>query len=59
MIRGVPPAPYSPKPGATPSEIAAMLGWTVTKVNQMVDTYQSMSASLSDSGIAKLERKAR
>lgn len=45
--------------GATPSEIAAMLGWTVTTVNQMLDTYQSMTASLSDSAIAKLERKAR
>jgi integrase len=44
--------------GATPSEIAAMLGWTVTTVNQMLDTYQSMTASLSDSAVAKLERKA-
>ena len=45
--------------GATPSEIAAMLGWTVTTVNQMLDTYQSMTASLSDSAVAKLERRAR
>lgn len=45
--------------GATPSEIAAMLGWTVTTVNQMLDTYQAMTRSLSDSAVAKLERKAR
>jgi len=45
--------------GATPSEIAAMLGWTVTTVNQMLDTYQAMTASLSNSAMAKLERKAR
>ncbi|HVF82902.1 MAG TPA: tyrosine-type recombinase/integrase [Sphingomicrobium sp.] len=45
--------------GATPSEIAAVLGWTVTTVNQMLDTYQSMTASLSNSAVAKLERKAR
>jgi len=44
--------------GATPSEIAAMLGWTVTTDNQMLDTYQAMTASLSDSAVAKLERKA-
>ncbi|MFL6771355.1 MAG: helix-turn-helix domain-containing protein, partial [Sphingomicrobium sp.] len=42
--------------GATPSEIAAMLGWTVSTVNRMLDTYQSMTASLSDSAVAKLER---
>jgi integrase len=45
--------------GCTPSEIAAMLGWTVATVNQMLDTYQAMTASLSDSAVAKLERKAR
>lgn len=45
--------------GATPSEIAAVLGWTVSTVNQMLDTYQAMTASLSDSAVAKLERKAR
>jgi integrase len=44
--------------GATPSEIAAVLGWTVTTVNQMLDTYQAMTATLSDSAVAKLERKA-
>ena len=45
--------------GCTASEIAAMLGWTVTTVNQMLDTYQAMTASLSDSAVAKLEQKAR
>lgn len=44
--------------GATPSEIAAMLGWTVTTVNQMLDTYQAMTAALSDSAVVKLEAKA-
>lgn len=44
--------------GATPSEIAAMLGWTVTTVNQMLDSYQAMTASLSNSAVAKLEKKA-
>lgn len=44
--------------GCTPSEIAAMLGWTVATVNQMLDTYQAMTAALSDSAVAKLERKA-
>lgn len=44
--------------GATPSEIAAMLGWTVTTVNRMLDTYQAMTASLSNSAVAKLEAKA-
>lgn len=41
--------------GATPSEIAAMLGWTVTTVNRMLDTYQAMTAALSDSAVARLE----
>ncbi len=44
--------------GATPSEIAAMLGWTVTTVNRMLDTYQAMTAALSDSAVAKLEARA-
>jgi integrase len=44
--------------GATPSEIAAMLGWTVSTVNHMLDTYQAMTATLSDSAVAKLERRA-
>jgi integrase len=43
--------------GCTPSEIAAVLGWTVATVNQMLDTYQAMTASLSNSAVAKLERK--
>ena len=44
--------------GATPSEIAAVLGWSVATVNHMLDTYQAMTASLSDSAMAKLEKKA-
>lgn len=44
--------------GATPSEIAAMLGWTVSTVNRMLDTYQAMTATLSNSAVSKLERKA-
>lgn len=44
--------------GATPSEIAAMLGWTVTTVNRMLDTYQAMTASLSDSAVAKMEARS-
>lgn len=43
--------------GATPSEIAAMLGWTVSTVMKMLDTYQAMTASLSNSAVAKLEAK--
>jgi integrase len=43
--------------GCTPSEIAAMLGWTVTTVNRMLDVYQAMTAALSDSAVAKLEAK--
>ncbi|MEY4838547.1 MAG: hypothetical protein RLZZ475_2406, partial [Pseudomonadota bacterium] len=35
--------------GCTPSEIAAMLGWTVKTVNEMMDRYQSMTAAQSDS----------
>lgn len=41
--------------GATPSEIAAMLGWTVSTVARMLDVYQAMTAALSDSAVAKLE----
>lgn len=44
--------------GATPSEIAAMLGWTVSTVAKMLDVYQAMTAALSDSAVAKLEAKA-
>ena len=43
--------------GCTPSEIAAMLGWTVSTVNQMLDRYQMMTAAQSDSAIAKLEAR--
>jgi len=45
--------------GATPSEIAAWLGWTVQTVNTMLDTYQAMTAALSDSAVAKLEARAK
>lgn len=45
--------------GATPSEIAAVLGWTVSTVNRMLDTYQSMTAALSDSAVTKMEARAR
>lgn len=45
--------------GATPSEIAAMLGWTVTTVNRMLDTYQAMTAALSNNAVAKLEARAK
>lgn len=45
--------------GCTPSEIAAMLGWTVASVNRMLDTYQAMTAALSDSAVAKLEAKSK
>lgn len=41
--------------GATHSEIAAILGWRASTVARMLDVYQSMTASLSDSAIAKLE----
>ncbi len=41
--------------GCTPSEIAAMLGWTVKTVNDMLDRYQAMTARQSDSAVAKLE----
>ncbi len=41
--------------GCTPSEIDAMLGWTVSTVNEMLDRYQAMTATQSDSAVAKLE----
>lgn len=41
----------------TPSEIASMLGWTVKTVNDMLDRYQAMTATQSDSAVAKLEAK--
>jgi integrase len=43
--------------GCTPSEIAAVLGWTVTTVNEMLDRYQARTASQSDSAVAKLEAR--
>ena len=43
--------------GATPGEIAAMLGWTVKTVNEMLDRYQAMTATQSDSAVAKLEKR--
>lgn len=45
--------------GATPSEIAAVLGCTVTTVNHMLDTYQAMTAALTNSAVVNLELKAR
>lgn len=45
--------------GCTPSEIAAVLGWTVKTVNEMLDRYQSMTAAQSDSAVAKLEARAQ
>lgn len=44
--------------GCTPSEIAAVLGWTVKTVNDMLDRYQAMTAKQSDSAVAKLEARA-
>ncbi len=41
--------------GCTPSEIAAMLGWTASTLNEMLDRYQAMTATQSDSAVAKLE----
>jgi integrase len=41
----------------TPSEIAALLGWTVSTVNEMLDRYQAMTAAQSDSAVAKLEAR--
>lgn len=39
----------------TPSEIEAMLGWTVSTGAGILNLYQTMTASLSDSTVAKLE----
>lgn len=44
--------------GCTPSEIAALLGWTAKTVMEMLDTYQAMTAALSDSAVVKLEARA-
>jgi integrase len=41
--------------GATPSEIASMLGWTAATVMEMLNRYQAMTAQQSDSAVAKLE----
>lgn len=43
----------------TPSEIAAVLGWTLKTVNEMLDRYQMMTAAQSNSAVAKLEAYAR
>jgi len=45
--------------GCTPSEIAAVLGWTVKTVMEMMDRYQAMTASQSNSAVAKLEARAQ
>lgn len=44
--------------GCTPSEIAAVLGWTLKTVNEMLDRYQMMTAAQSNSAVAKLEAHA-
>ena len=44
--------------GCSPSEIAAVLGWTVSTVNSLLDTYQAMTAALSNAAVAKLEVRA-
>lgn len=41
--------------GATPSEIASILGWTIKTVIEMLERYQAMTATQSDSAVAKLE----
>ena len=43
--------------GATPSETAAFLGWTVSTVTRMLDTYQAQTAAQSNSAVAKLEAR--
>ncbi|AXB77115.1 tyrosine-type recombinase/integrase [Novosphingobium sp. P6W] len=43
--------------GCTPSEIASMLGWTPATVMEMLARYQAMTATQSDSAVAKLEAK--
>lgn len=35
--------------------ISAVLGWTLKTVSEMLDRYQSMTASQSDSAVTKLE----
>lgn len=44
--------------GCTPSEIASVLGWTLKTVNEMLDRYQAMTATQSNSAVAKLDRRA-
>lgn len=41
--------------GCTPSEIAAMLGWTVKTVMEMLERYQAMTAAQSNAAVAKWE----
>lgn len=41
----------------TPSEIAAVLGWTLKTVMEMLDRYQAMTAAQSNSAVAKLESR--
>jgi|GEM_PF-3751496 len=43
--------------GCTPSEIAAMLCWTIRTVNDMLDRYQALTAVQSNSAVAKLESR--
>jgi integrase len=45
--------------GCTPSEIAAMLGWALPTVNEMLDRYQARTSRQSDSAVAKLEGHTR
>jgi len=45
--------------GCTPSEIAAMLGWTIRTVNDMLDRYQALTAIQSNSAVAKLESRQK
>lgn len=39
----------------TPSEIAAVLGWSTKTVMEMLDRYQAMTAAQSNSAVAKLD----
>jgi len=43
--------------GCTPSEIAAMSGWTIRTVNDMLDRYQALTAVQSNSAVAKPESR--
>ena len=45
--------------GCTPSDIAAMLGWTVKTLNGMLDRCRAMTARRSDSVVAKLEAQRK